>query len=90
MGRARAKEVRKAIVDIQRCWKGYRARRSWPRRLRDIRWRTDAAVEIQRYVRGHLVRLALGKRQRRAFGLLWRRPLFERLKDQAAAIIQKW
>ncbi|GAX73136.1 hypothetical protein CEUSTIGMA_g589.t1 [Chlamydomonas eustigma] len=51
-----AKHWRKAIVNIQRWWRGHRARRGWARKLRNFRWRVEAATEIQRHVRGYLAR----------------------------------
>lgn len=69
---------------------GIRARIVWPRLLRDFRWRTDAATRIQRHVRGHLTRVRQGKKQSAGYRLLWRKPLFDNLRDQAAHIIQRY
>ena len=69
---------------------GVKARRAWPRLLRDFRWRSDAAVQIQCHVRGYLTRVRLGKIHSIKSSLLWRKPLFSTLRAQAAHIIQKY
>ena len=79
------------IPDTSFAWpQGIKARRVWPRLLRDFRWRSDAAVQIQCHVRGHLTRVRLGKIYSIKSSLLWRKPLFNNLRAQAAHIIQKY
>ncbi|KAG1665543.1 hypothetical protein FOA52_000689 [Chlamydomonas sp. UWO 241] len=73
LARLEASERRRAVLVIQTHWRGLYARRGWRRTLRDWRWQTAAAIEIQRHVRGHLARLRTGRATSTRFPLLWRR-----------------
>lgn len=60
---------------------GYRERKGWRRRLRQFRWDTEAAVTIQRFARGFLVRRRLAREARGDSP--------DQRRQQAATVIQK-